>query len=283
MLKNEPESRARELYERVVDHERGTQRPLPGSLAERLRAIPGFELERATEPLDCSDLEDRLATSDLGFGDPAIEHHLESCPECQRLYGSAHELATGPASPLPPALRRSLLAIPSQEGTAPDATALGSERREASRRRPRRSPLVRGRLSAWIHDARYAAMACYLLTAGVMWAAGDLPAHFQSARKVAGEQATAWVESSRSGGGELTDAVGTGLVQGVGQGREWLRQGGAAWSRFVERTEDRLRTFPPENLDGDAGPTTDSSTHNENEPSSAPDPSDQGERDGTSR
>lgn len=153
--------------------------------AVRRRARPG-ELIAPDVSADPDTGDDRLL---LG--------HLDVCERCRRIYGCLEDVFTEPTHPLPHRLAERLQDI------------------------GRRAPDL---LPVWISDSRFAAAACYVLTAFLMLLAGDASARFDATSEVVSGRAGTWIEATADatsrgwirlveGSRQATDTAGSWAVQ----------------------------------------------------------------------
>lgn len=188
-----------------------TALPLPERLRVRLRAIPEEEVR-------CTDVERlyrsaRRAAHGQGL-EAAVEAHLAHCRRCRRLYG-ALAVALRPASlPMPGPLVFRLARLARQV----------------------RRPV----LPLWIRDVRIAAVACYLMTAGLMAVAGDPTAFFREATTAAGVRASRWAVRGEAEGRALLSSLSTETRRGLAYSRARAAAYGQAWEAWLARATPDL-------------------------------------------
>lgn len=179
------------------------RRPLPNNLRQRLRDIPRREVT-------CRD-EERLYRTALSRAvperaecDPAAERHLATCARCGDLYGALHCAFISERRPLPSRLARRL---------------------ESIARHPERL------LPLWIRDTRYAAAACYLLSALTLALAEDASARFRQTTETVSTRAAVWADAGETRGAEAWDTVSSSLQRRLGESLNHLAEYGERGER----------------------------------------------------
>lgn len=195
--------------------------PVPSSfstrLGLRLASIPDLAGE-------CDDV-DRLyaavrrrarpgeAVDTKDADEPTLLDHLEVCERCRRIYGCLEDALAEPTRPLPHRLAERL--------------------REIGRRAPEALPV-------WISDSRFAAAACYVLTAFLMLLAGDASARFNATSEVVSGRASTWIEATVDTASGGWTRLAEGSKQAADTAGLWVVQQGQDFNDDAERLRQAL-------------------------------------------
>lgn len=207
---------------------RDTSVSMPERLRLKLSAIP-----RLASQVSCDEV-DRLYEAALrqargAAADPSVVEHLESCPACQKLYGTLGAAFRPARRPLPQRLTRRL-----------------------------RSTGVRAPHLSWLaRDSRLAVAASLLLTASLMLLVGDPAALARGTAETVGARAMLLAEVSEERGQALWEGVTDGVEEKVARGREILADQGRSceelWSeaRKLYKPEEWRRLLGSLTMEGD--------------------------------